>query len=291
MQQCSLTRPKEEPCSGARGPALRCTHTRARCALVAHVTAAQVDENGFIVDSKFKTFGCGSAIASSSVATEWVKGKTLEEVTQIKNSDIAKHLSLPPVKLHCSMLAEDAIKVRGRIRRGGKGKAQARRTQRGGGSQEGRAHVVVLGSRSAGQRSPGRTPSVSRFRLLRARAHRRPSRTSRRSASKRRRRTSEEDPAGLPFASRASPAAAARQQSTCRRRRRPPSKPAAGAAGRRAATLRHRHGARGERAPRLLWLLQKVCRMPLPLVLSPSSLALPRPTVPAATCAAFLLHR
>ena len=71
----------------------------------------QVDENGFIVDSKFKTFGCGSAIASSSVATEWVKGKSIDEVLTIKNSDIAKHLSLPPVKLHCSMLAEDAIKA------------------------------------------------------------------------------------------------------------------------------------------------------------------------------------
>lgn len=71
----------------------------------------KVDENGFIVDSCFKTFGCGSAIASSSVATEWVKGKSLDEVTKIKNSDIAKHLSLPPVKLHCSMLAEDAIKA------------------------------------------------------------------------------------------------------------------------------------------------------------------------------------
>eukprot|EP00798_Chlamydomonas_sp_ICE-L_P018654 gene18654-25171_t len=70
-----------------------------------------VDENGFILDSKFKTFGCGSAIASSSVATEWVKGKSIEEVMTIKNSDIAKHLSLPPVKLHCSMLAEDAIKA------------------------------------------------------------------------------------------------------------------------------------------------------------------------------------
>lgn len=65
----------------------------------------------YIVESKFKTFGCGSAIASSSIATEWVKGKTLEEVLTIKNSDIAKHLSLPPVKLHCSMLAEDAIKA------------------------------------------------------------------------------------------------------------------------------------------------------------------------------------
>lgn len=71
----------------------------------------KVDDEGNIVDSCFKTFGCGSAIASSSVATEWVKGKSLDEVVTIKNSDIAKHLSLPPVKLHCSMLAEDAIKA------------------------------------------------------------------------------------------------------------------------------------------------------------------------------------
>eukprot|EP00270_Netrium_digitus_P021289 TRINITY_DN9035_c0_g1_i1.p1 TRINITY_DN9035_c0_g1~~TRINITY_DN9035_c0_g1_i1.p1 ORF type:complete len:169 (+),score=39.39 TRINITY_DN9035_c0_g1_i1:176-682(+) len=71
----------------------------------------KVDSDGNIVDSCFKTFGCGSAIASSSVATEWIKGKSVEEVVKIKNSDIAKHLSLPPVKLHCSMLAEDAIKA------------------------------------------------------------------------------------------------------------------------------------------------------------------------------------
>jgi len=71
----------------------------------------KVDDEGNIVDSCFKTFGCGSAIASSSVATEWVKGKSLDDVLTIKNSDIAKHLSLPPVKLHCSMLAEDAIKA------------------------------------------------------------------------------------------------------------------------------------------------------------------------------------
>ncbi|MQI71963.1 Fe-S cluster assembly scaffold IscU, partial [Escherichia coli] len=66
---------------------------------------------GKILDARFKTFGCGSAIASSSVATEWVKGKQMEEVLTIKNTEIAKHLSLPPVKLHCSMLAEDAIKA------------------------------------------------------------------------------------------------------------------------------------------------------------------------------------
>ncbi|XP_056145093.1 iron-sulfur cluster assembly enzyme ISCU [Lampris incognitus] len=71
----------------------------------------QVDENGKIVDARFKTFGCGSAIASSSLATEWVKGKTIDEALKIKNTDIAKELSLPPVKLHCSMLAEDAIKA------------------------------------------------------------------------------------------------------------------------------------------------------------------------------------
>jgi iron-sulfur cluster assembly enzyme ISCU, mitochondrial len=71
----------------------------------------KVDDNGNIIESKFKTFGCGSAIASSSVATEWVKGKNVDEVLSIKNSDIAAHLKLPPVKLHCSMLAEDAIKA------------------------------------------------------------------------------------------------------------------------------------------------------------------------------------
>ena len=71
----------------------------------------KVDDDGNIVESKFKTFGCGSAIASSSVATEWVKGKSVDEVLGIKNTDIAAHLKLPPVKLHCSMLAEDAIRA------------------------------------------------------------------------------------------------------------------------------------------------------------------------------------
>ncbi|KAL3893149.1 MAG: hypothetical protein SGARI_008353 [Bacillariaceae sp.] len=71
----------------------------------------KVGDDGKIIESKFKTFGCGSAIASSSVATEWVKGKTVDEVLSIKNSDIAAHLKLPPVKLHCSMLAEDAIRA------------------------------------------------------------------------------------------------------------------------------------------------------------------------------------
>ena len=70
-----------------------------------------VDEIGVIQDAKFKTYGCGSAIASSSLLTEWVKGKTLEEAGDICNTDIAKELSLPPVKIHCSVLAEDAIKA------------------------------------------------------------------------------------------------------------------------------------------------------------------------------------
>ena len=70
----------------------------------------KVDDDGKIIDTKFKTFGCGSAIASSSLATEWIKGKTLVEAINITNTDIAAHLKLPPVKLHCSMLAEDAIK-------------------------------------------------------------------------------------------------------------------------------------------------------------------------------------
>lgn len=70
----------------------------------------QVNDEGIIEDAKFKTFGCLSAIASSSLVTEWVKGKTLEEAAQIKNSDIAEELCLPPVKIHCSVLAEDAIR-------------------------------------------------------------------------------------------------------------------------------------------------------------------------------------
>ncbi|MDT3777228.1 Fe-S cluster assembly scaffold IscU [Nitrospira sp. MA-1] len=68
-------------------------------------------ENDTIVDAKFKTFGCGSAIASSSLATEWLKGKTLEDAQKIKNTDIVHELNLPPVKIHCSVLAEDAIKA------------------------------------------------------------------------------------------------------------------------------------------------------------------------------------
>ncbi len=71
----------------------------------------QVNDQGVIEDAKFKTYGCGSAIASSSLLTEWVKGKTLDEAAQIKNVDIAEELALPPVKIHCSVLAEDAIKA------------------------------------------------------------------------------------------------------------------------------------------------------------------------------------
>jgi nitrogen fixation protein NifU and related proteins len=71
----------------------------------------KVNADGIIEDAKFKTFGCGSAIASSSLVTEWVKGKSIDEASTIKNTDIAKHLALPPVKIHCSVLAEDAIKA------------------------------------------------------------------------------------------------------------------------------------------------------------------------------------
>lgn len=71
----------------------------------------KVDENGIIQDARFKTYGCGSAIASSSLVTEWVKGKSLKEAGEIKNTQIAEELALPPVKIHCSILAEDAIKA------------------------------------------------------------------------------------------------------------------------------------------------------------------------------------
>lgn len=71
----------------------------------------KVNENGIIEDARFKTYGCGSAIASSSLVTEWVKGKTLDEAAGIKNTAIAEELALPPVKIHCSILAEDAIKA------------------------------------------------------------------------------------------------------------------------------------------------------------------------------------
>ena len=71
----------------------------------------KVNEEGVIEDAKFKTFGCGSAIASSSLVTEWVKGRTIDQALAIKNTEIVEHLSLPPVKIHCSVLAEDAIRA------------------------------------------------------------------------------------------------------------------------------------------------------------------------------------
>jgi nitrogen fixation NifU-like protein len=71
----------------------------------------KVSDDGIITDARFKTYGCGSAIASSSLVTEWVKGKTLDEACTIKNTEIAQELALPPVKIHCSILAEDAIKA------------------------------------------------------------------------------------------------------------------------------------------------------------------------------------
>ena len=71
----------------------------------------QVDDNNKIIDAKFKTFGCGSAIAASSLATEWIKNKSVDEASMINNTEIVKELSLPPVKIHCSVLAEDAIKA------------------------------------------------------------------------------------------------------------------------------------------------------------------------------------
>ena len=84
----------------------------------------KVGADGTIQDAKFKTFGCGSAIASSSLATEWIKGKSLDEAEAIKNTEIAQHLSLPPVKIHCSVLAEDAIKAAIRDYRDKSGKAK-----------------------------------------------------------------------------------------------------------------------------------------------------------------------
>jgi len=71
----------------------------------------EVDDGGRIVDAKFKTFGCGSAIAASSLVTEWIKGRTVDQAQQLRNTEIAEELSLPPVKIHCSVLAEDAIKA------------------------------------------------------------------------------------------------------------------------------------------------------------------------------------
>src|SRR5512134_2278455 len=86
----------------------------------------KVGRDGIIEDAKFKTFGCGSAIASSSLATEWIKGKSLDQAETIKNTDIARQLSLPPVKIHCSVLAEDAIKAAIRDYREKNGQAPAK---------------------------------------------------------------------------------------------------------------------------------------------------------------------
>ena len=86
----------------------------------------RVNDQGIIEDAKFKTYGCGSAIASSSLVTEWVKGKTLDEARAIKNTDIAEELALPPVKIHCSVLAEDAIKAAIEDYQGKHGAAQRR---------------------------------------------------------------------------------------------------------------------------------------------------------------------
>jgi nitrogen fixation NifU-like protein len=85
----------------------------------------QVNAEGVIEDAKFKTYGCGSAIASSSLLTEWVKGKTLDEARAIKNTEIAEELALPPVKVHCSVLAEDAIKAAVRDYRAKRGEDEA----------------------------------------------------------------------------------------------------------------------------------------------------------------------
>jgi Fe-S cluster assembly scaffold IscU len=81
------------------------------CGDVMKLQVSVDDRTGVITDAKFKTFGCGSAIASSSLATEWIKGKTIEQALAIKNTDIVQELSLPPIKIHCSVLAEDAIKA------------------------------------------------------------------------------------------------------------------------------------------------------------------------------------
>ena len=119
----------------------------------------KVSPEGIIEDAKFKTFGCGSAIASSSLVTEWVKGKSLDEAQTIKNTQIAEHLALPPVKIHCSVLAEDAIKAaitdyRQKTARTGRAKTRPSRTR----SPDRGAKEI---SRSQSWRTPS-SPSTSR---------------------------------------------------------------------------------------------------------------------------------
>ena len=95
----------------------------------------KVDPSGTITDAKFKTFGCGSAIAASSLATEWIKGRTVDQATQLRNADIATELSLPPVKIHCSVLAEDAVKAAI--------EDWKRKNGRGGGNGTGQVEAVI----------------------------------------------------------------------------------------------------------------------------------------------------
>ncbi len=107
----------------------------------------KVNADGIIEDAKFKTFGCGSAIASSSLVTEWVKGKTLDEALTIKNTDVASELNLPPVKIHCSVLAEDAIRAAVADYQRKRAVAQAARPNA---AQAGRAEVAPQGALKSG---------------------------------------------------------------------------------------------------------------------------------------------
>jgi nitrogen fixation protein NifU and related proteins len=104
----------------------------------------KVDDAGRIVDAKFKTFGCGSAIASSSLATEWIKGRTIDEALEVKNTQIAKELALPPVKIHCSVLAEDAVRAAildYRRKKEGDGQATATATAKSATDERGRTPI------------------------------------------------------------------------------------------------------------------------------------------------------
>jgi nitrogen fixation NifU-like protein len=101
----------------------------------------QIDDEDRIVDAKFKTFGCGSAIASSSLATEWLKGRTIDEALQIKNTEIVRELALPPVKIHCSVLAEDAVRA---------AFADVRAKGQKGAGEHARTESETVGTKSAG---------------------------------------------------------------------------------------------------------------------------------------------